>query len=160
MLHLHRPCRETPRQRNLIPPLDWMPPQWTLTQDFVWGSWPWVKSKQNVISPPLCFFLSAHSDPVTEGWWGGDGEQKCHRDIKQSASVCALKVQPVWFPSSPSLPLFLPLRLSSINVSPRSNIFILFSPNLQISLSLLLYQHSCHFSADPSGLPLPFFGLL
>jgi len=131
------------------PSPDWLALPWTLTLDFVWSLWPWVKSRQNVASPPLCLplwlFLAAHSSQVREVWRGGDGEQKCQWDIKQSASVCALKVQPVWFPSPVSLPPLPPPHISSIDVSPQSNKFILFSPNLQISLSLLLHQHPYHF---------------
>lgn len=104
--------------------------------------------------------LSAHSSPVREGRWGGDGEQKCQRDIKQSASVCALIVQPVWFPSPPSLPLFLRLTSPLYTLLRRA---INSSPPLQISKSLCLFcSINTHitFSADPFFLPLHSYGLL
>lgn len=107
---------------------------------------------------PLCsfsslslpwLFLSAHSSPVGEGRWGGDGEQKCQQDIKQSASVWALIVQPVWFPSflHPS-PLSLPV-IFFIYTSPQSNKFILCK-----SMSSLLhpYHFFCRYFLPPFSL--------
>ena len=116
---------------------------------------------EGCVSSPLSFsrslpqlFLSAHLSPAREGRRGGDGEQKCQRDIKQSASVCALIVQPVWFPSPP--PPFLLLPTSPLYTLLRRAINS--SSLLQISLSfLLLRQHPYHFFCKSSW---PTFALL
>lgn len=97
----------------------------------------------------LWLFLSAHSSPVGVGRWGGDGEQKCQQDIKQSASVCALIVQPVWFPSFLcSSPFSLPV-IFFIYTSPQSNKFILCK-----SMSSLLrpYHFFCRYFLTPFSL--------
>lgn len=106
----------------------------------------------SLFSPWL--FLSAHSSLAREGRQGGDGEQKCQRDIKQSASVCALIVQPVWFPSPPSHPPFLLLTSPLYTLLHRA---INSSSLLQISLSFLLHQHPYHFFCKSS---LPTFALI
>lgn len=111
-----------------------------------------VDSRPCSLSLRLCPFVSGERG--SEGRLGGDGEQKCQRDIKQSASVCALIVQPVWFPSLPSL-LFLLLTSPLYIRSSSSHKFILFSPkSLCLFCSINTFSTS-FFPADPPCLPFP-----
>lgn len=53
-----------PDPSHTCSPPDWMALRWTLTVDFVWGLWPWVKYRQSVASPPIfssVFFLRSLS---------------------------------------------------------------------------------------------------
>lgn len=116
----------------------------------------WSASSQALVCvlPALALrqlFLSARLSPAGEGWWGEDGEQKCQRDIKQSASVCALMVQPVWFPSPPSSTPTPSSRLLYIRFSAELWInslfsrspclFVFFAPSTP--LSFLVYYTLC-----------------